>query len=246
MIAPVGRFRRSVYFMADYGQYCPVAKATEVLDQRWSLLIIRELLMGSSHVNDIRRGVPRMSPSLLSRRLRELVRQGMVARSAPDSFTLTAAGEALRPVLEALGNWGAKWRPFDAADCDPRLLMRDVARTLKRDRLPPSRTVLHFELTDAVMPERHWWLKVSPTQADLHEFNPGVEPDLVISTDVLTLARIWRGDVTWEAMRTLGRVRVTGPRELSNQLPHWWGTTPFVTTDSATAGSGGEWDRALA
>lgn len=138
MLAPARRFRRSVYHMADYGQYCPVAKATEVLDQRWSLLIIRELLLGSSHVNDIRRGVPRMSPSLLSRRLRELVRQGTVAQSAPDSFTLTPAGEALRPVLEALGTWGARWRPLDASDCDPRLLMRDVARTINRDRLPPT------------------------------------------------------------------------------------------------------------
>lgn len=96
------------------------------------------------------------------------------------------------------------------------------------------------------MPERHWWLKVSPTQTDLHDFNPGMEPDLVISTDVLTLAKIWRGDVTWEAMRTLGRVRVTGPRELSNQLPIWWGTTPFVTTGPATADSGDERERALA
>src|SRR5690349_8837069 len=125
--------------MPSYGQFCPVAKAMEVLDERWTLLIVRELLLGSTRFNELRRGLPKMSPALLSKRLRALERAGVVARSADEggrsSYALTESGRELQPIVEALGVWGVRWIPeIGQADLDPHLLMWDVRRTVPVDK----------------------------------------------------------------------------------------------------------------
>ena len=138
--------------MAGYGQFCPVAKAMELLDERWTMLVIRELLCGSRHFNALRRGVPRMSPTLLSSRLKTLVRAGIVERydeGRQVTYVLTPAGEELRPIVEALGQWGLRWVPdLGDEDYDPHLLMWDLHRNVDLESVPPGRTVLRFTFSD--------------------------------------------------------------------------------------------------
>src|ERR1700712_1290160 len=130
--------------MSSYGQFCPVAKAMEVLDERWTILVVRELLAGSTRFNELRRGNPRMSPALLSKRLRTLERAGLVRRDlvgAYASYTLTPSGEDLREIVMALGTWGTRWiGELGEADLDPHLLMWDIKRTVPVDEWPRSRT----------------------------------------------------------------------------------------------------------
>ena len=137
---------------ASYHQFCPVAKAMELLDERWTLLVVRELVSGSERFNELRRGLPRMSPTLLSRRLHQLVRAGVVERrvdGADVRYVPTAAGRELRPVLEALGAWGVRWiGELGDADLDPKLLLWDMHRHVDHDAVPPGRTVVRFRLRD--------------------------------------------------------------------------------------------------
>ena len=163
--------------MTTYGQFCPVSKAMELLDERWTMLVIRGLLMGSRHLNDLRRGVPRMSPALLSTRLRTLARAGLVERREAGgriSYTLTEAGEELRPIVVALGEWGTRWVPdLGDADLDPHLLMWDVHRNVDLDAVPPGRTVLDFTFTDVAGKARTWWLVIDPDGVDVRDVDPG-------------------------------------------------------------------------
>jgi len=133
---------------SSYHQFCPVAKAMELLDERWTMLVVRELVSGSERFNDLRRGVPRMSPSLLSKRLQELVRAGVVERKADGAdvrYALTPAGEELRSVVEAVGSWGVRWMgELGERDLDPKLLLWDMHRNIDHDAMPARRTVIRF------------------------------------------------------------------------------------------------------
>lgn len=137
---------------SSYHQFCPVAKAMELLDERWTMLVIRELLLGSRHFNDIRRGVPKMSPSLLSKRLRDLTRAGIVERRDEGRevvYGLTAAGMELAPVVDKLGAWGMRWiGKVGEEDLDPKLLMWDLHRHVDPALVPPGRTVVSFRFND--------------------------------------------------------------------------------------------------
>src|SRR5688572_6075454 len=133
---------------SPYHQYCPVAKAMELLDERWTMLLVRELVLGSEHFNDLRRGLPRMSPTLLSKRLHQLVRAGVLEKRVDGNdvrYVLTPAGQELRPVVEAVGTWGARWiGEIGDEDLDPKLLLWDMHRNVDRAAVPPRRAVLHF------------------------------------------------------------------------------------------------------
>ena len=149
--------------MSTYGQFCPVAKAMELLDERWTLLVVRELLKGSTHFNDLRRGVPKMSPALLSKRLKTLTRAGLVERTDIDgrtSYTLTESGQELAGVVDALGAWGVRWiGNLGDDDRDPHLLMWDIHRNIDVAELPAGRrTVVEINLRGAKPKERRWWL----------------------------------------------------------------------------------------
>jgi DNA-binding HxlR family transcriptional regulator len=218
--------------MTSYGQFCPVAKAMEILDERWTLLVVRELLAGSRHFNDLRRGNPRMSPTLLSKRLRTLERAGLVRRTDEDgrsAYTLTACGEELRPVVETLGAWGVRWiGQLGDEDLDPHLLMWDVRRTLPLGSWPRHRTVLAFRFSDLPARAARWWLCVSGNDVDVCDYDPGFDVTATVTTDLRTMTEVWRGDRSWPHALRAGLVVVDGPTEVSRQVPLWLGQSTLA------------------
>lgn len=218
--------------MPSYGQFCPVAKAMEVLDERWTLLVVRELLEGSTHFNDIRRGVPKMSPALLSKRLRSLERAGVVRRTAMNgrvSYTLTDAGKELNDVVTGLATWGVRWvGELGAEDLDPHLLFWDMRRKVPAQNWPPARTVVAFRLSDVDSKVSRWWLVGRGGEVDVCDYDPGFEEVATVVASLRTLTRIWRGDQTWtEALRS-GAVELTGPTDVRRAVPAWLGQSPMA------------------
>ncbi|WP_404351451.1 helix-turn-helix transcriptional regulator [Phycicoccus jejuensis] len=212
---------------STYGQFCPVAKAMEVLDERWTLLVVRELLCGSTHFNDLRRGVPRMSPTLLSKRLRRLERAGVVERrvvGGRTSYHLTRSGQELRGVVEALGAWGVRWvGDLGQEDLDPHLLMWDLKRTLPLDRWPRERTVVAFTYTDVEPRARRWWVVVDGASVDVCDADPGFEVDAALTTTLRAMTEIWRGDRAWEEAVRGRLVAIDAPADVVRAVPGWVG-----------------------
>ena len=222
----------------SYGQYCAVARSAEVLCERWTPLVVRELLCGSKRFNDLHRGVPRMSTSLLTQRLRHLEDAGIVRRHTVgkvSEYQLTEAGEALRPVVMGLGHWGARWAGGRLRDeeLDVGLLMWDMRRWVHVDQLPESPVVVHFRFTDARPGEQQWWLVMENGQADLCLQDPGRELTLVVESTVRALTEIWVGDSTpAEALRSR-ELRVDGPPREAERLWGWIGTSMFAPARKA-------------
>lgn len=209
----------------SYGQFCPVAKAMELLDERWTLLVIRELMMGSRHFNALRRGVPRMSPALLSKRLHTLVRADVVERRQDGnriSYHLTPAGKELEPIVEALGRWGIRWiGELGDEDLDPHLLLWDIHRNIDMEAVPDGRTVLSFRFTDVTPPARDWWLVITADGVDVCDFDPGYDVRVTLETTLRALTLVWRGDLSWaEALRS-GDMVVHGEPMARRALPRW-------------------------
>ena len=220
--------------MLDYGQFCTVARGAEVLGERWTLLVVRELLCGSSHFNELRRGLPRMSTTLLAARLRTLEEFGVVRRTVSGratAYELTAAGEELRPIVTAIGHWGAEWigSRLQPGHLDVGFLMWDVRRFLRVDRMPRDRrVVVHFRFPDAGERERAWWLVVEAGRAELCRDDPGHELTLVVEASVRALTEVWTGDrVPAEVLRSR-EVRVTGPSRDAEAFWEWLGTSMFA------------------
>ena len=213
--------------MSGYGQFCPVAKAMELLDERWTLLVVRELLLGSRHFNDLRRGVPKMSPALLSKRLKSLARAGVVERAEIDgrtAYSLTPCGQELAEVVNALGAWGVRWiGELGEEDLDPHLLMWDMRRSLPIEAWPRARTTVAFQLDGVAPKTSRWWMVVADGEADVCDFDPGHEVAATVATSLRTLTRIWRGDVGWSHALLDGSVAVSGPSEVRRAIPTWIG-----------------------
>jgi DNA-binding HxlR family transcriptional regulator len=211
--------------MTSYGQFCPVAKAMELLDERWTMLVVRELLAGSSHFNDLRRGNPKMSPALLSKRLRTLERAGLVRREVENGrscYTLTPCGEELRSVVEGLGAWGLRWiGQLGEQDLDPHLLMWDMSRTVPLDQWPRDRTVVSFEFADVPARVSRWWLCVTGDVSDVCDYDPGFDVTATVATNLRTLIEIWRGDRDWARSLKGGLVELSGPG--ARDIPRWLG-----------------------
>ena len=217
---------------ASYGQFCPVAKAMELLDERWTLLVVRELMSGSSHFNELRRGLPRMSPALLSKRLRTLARAGVIERSEDGqqiNYRLSGAGRELEPIVEALVAWGIRWIPeIGDEDLDPHLLMWDIHRNIAVDELPEGRTVLQFEFTDVAESNSHWWIVVTTEGIDVCDADPGFDVRVAVETDLRTLTLVWRGDLTWTAAMRSGELELHGATEARRALPSWLKLSPLA------------------
>jgi DNA-binding HxlR family transcriptional regulator len=224
----------------DYGQFCTVARGAEVLCDRWTPLVIRELLCGSTQFNEIRRGVPRMSPTMLAKRLRTLEEFGVVHRhqSGRDTaYELTAAGEELRPIVMALGHWGARWigSRLRREQLDAGFLMWDVRRFVRLDEFPPGRrVVIHFHFHDARPRERHWWLVVEDQVADLCRDDPGHDLTLEVRSSVRALTEIWTGDTTPAPALDAREIQVVGPSRDAERLWHWLGRSAFADTRRAS------------
>ncbi len=220
-----------------YRQFCPVAMAAEVLCTRWTMVLIRELVAGSTRFNDLRRGVPRMSPTLLSKRLRELEEAGIVHRrrltNEPANFEylLTTAGRDLAPVIESMGLWGQKWIGTEPslANVDPGLLMWDMRRNLDPTPMPARQTVVAFCYTDQPESRRLWWLIVNPgAEVDLCSIDPGFEVDLYVETDLRCMTEIWMGLTTVHAALDGDRIALLGERQLADVMQQWLGLSPFA------------------
>lgn len=225
--------------MERYGQFCPVSLAAEIFARRWTPLIVRELLSGSTRFNDLRRGIPSISATVLSRRLDELVFAGIVERREDERGTrylLTRAGEELRPVVEQLGVWGRRWLPTDYRedDLDPRLLVWDMHRNVRLEEIT-RRTVIELHFPDAAPPHRAYWLIVTPEGAEVCLTHPGGEIDLHLRSDVRTFTRIWMGDISWDSALRSGNLRLTGRAELRRALPGWLKLNPFAAVTPVAA-----------
>lgn len=219
----------------SHGQFCPVARSAEVLCERWTPLVLRELLCGSRRFNDLHRGVPRMSSSLLAQRLRRLEDFGIVHRQARGKvweYGLTPAGEDLRPIIMALGHWGARWigGRLRKNELDAGLLMWDMRRFVRIAEFPPEPVVIHFRLRDARAGEKLWWLVVEQGAADLCRDDPGRDVRLVVDATLRALTEVWAGDRTPQQALQSHDIRVEGPRRDASRLWAWLGTSGFAPT----------------
>ncbi len=219
--------------MTSYGQFCPVAKAMEILDERWTILVVRELIAGSTHFNELRRGNPKMSPALLSRRLRTLERVGVVVRHEEDgkvTYNLTRAGRELEPIVNALGSWGTRWiGQLGDEDYDPHLLMWDMRRNIPIENWPRTRTVVAFEVGGVASDVSRWWLVVNDGEADVCDFDPGFEPAVTVAGSLRALVEVWRADTTWERALASGKLSLDGPSTSRRALPRWIGQSPMIS-----------------
>lgn len=224
--------------MKGYGQFCPIAKASEILAERWTHLIIRELGAGSETFNDLRKGLPLMSPSLLSARLKSLEIAGVVARTESNGrvrYTLTEAGLELKPILLAMGTWGHRWArsKLDKQDLDPSLLMWDIHRTMNAEYFDEGRTVLLFEFSDYAAKFKRWWLVIDDGDVDVCMKDPGHEVDLQVVTTVKSLTAVWMGDIgLGQAIRTK-LLKLSGPARLKRDISIWLGTNYFADVEPA-------------
>jgi DNA-binding HxlR family transcriptional regulator len=229
---------------SGYNQFCPVSMAAEIICSRWTLLVLRELVMGSTRFNALRRGLPSMSPALLSKRLKELEAAGIVTRAAVErepgvlEYRLTEAGRELRPIIESIGVWGHKWVTTEATlkNLDGNLLMWDIRRNINTDPMPSRRTVIQFIFNDRPPSERNYWLIVEPgNEVDLCLLDPGFDVDLYLSTDLRTMTEIWLGYAALGSALEGGRLVLTGSSRLAANLRAWFKLSVFAKVEKKVA-----------
>jgi len=207
-----------------YGQFCPVAVASEIFAERWTPVILRELVLGSRRFNDIQRGVPKISRALLVKRLRELIEHGIV-ESAGGEYRLTLAGQELGEVVVHLGQWGARWTaPVRRDRLDAKLLTWDMRRRIAVDRLPEKRVTVRFDFRG--VPSTHkapktYWLVMERQEVDLCVFEPGFEVDVYVDADLAALSRVWLGEIPMRQAIREGGINLNGERQAVRDFPSW-------------------------
>lgn len=213
-----------------YGQYCPLSMATEILGSRWTLLLLRELLDGSTGFNEIARGVPLMSRSMLSIRLKELEQAGLTMRKASGAgksseYRLTEAGHALGPVVRSIAEWGQEWIDTEPslADIDTDFLMWDVRRNLKLPTDLPAKFVLHFHFPDGPDGKTDHWLVTEGSDIDVCYIDPGHEVDVRIEANVKDFTQVWMGWLSLERALDDRRLFVDGPPRYTRNIASWLG-----------------------
>lgn len=223
----------------SYGQFCPVAMAAEVFCTRWTALVLREVLCGSTRFNDIRRGVPRMSPTLLSKRLKELKKAGIIytrpsQQSSGVDYVLTSAGEDLRPLVMSLGNWGQRWveSSLSLKNLDPSLLMWDMRRHLDPTPLPEKRCTIQFEYPELEIARQRWWLVIDKGMVDLCLVDPGHEIDLAVTGSLRAMTAIWMGLSTVTKEVEAGALDLAGDPVIARSMQIWLGLSPFAKEKS--------------
>ncbi|MGH6944812.1 MAG: winged helix-turn-helix transcriptional regulator [Geminicoccaceae bacterium] len=226
-----------------YGQFCPVAMAAEILCKRWTMLLLREMVAGSTRFNELRKGVARMSPALLSRRLKELEEAGVIehrpSAEGVHEYRLTRAGCDLRAVVEAMGIWGQRWVQSEPSlrNLDPGLLMWDMRRNLDPTPMPERRCVIQFVYPELPASRQSWWLIVDPGQeVDLCSVDPGFDVDLHVVTDLRTMTAIWMGLTTARAEADRGRLQTGGDPKLAGAMQAWLGLSSFAAEKKRAAG----------
>jgi DNA-binding HxlR family transcriptional regulator len=219
--------------MKGYGQFCPLAQSTQLLCERWTLLVVRELIAGSTRFNELRRGVPLMSPTLLSQRLKRLEKAGVLVRkktSEGSTYELTPAGLELRPVVELLGAWGHRWAQssLDAEDLDAGLLMWDMRRTVDAQQFPVGRIVIQFCYPDAPRGAHDWWLISDNGDIELCLHDPGYEVDIFIESSLKTMTAVWIREMPFQQAVGKGDIAVKGDPKLTSKLQDWLCGSPLA------------------
>nr|WP_067287372.1 helix-turn-helix domain-containing protein [Marinobacterium profundum] len=223
--------------MKSYGQFCPLAQATQLLCERWTLLIARELLAGSSRFGELQKGVPLMSPTLLSARLKTMLKSGIIkieGEKGHYDYSLTPAGQELRPIVELLGAWGHRWKrsSLDSADLDAGLLMWDMRRSVDPAVFPTHRIVIEFQYDDAPKGARNWWLVCENNEIDLCLTDNGYEIDNVIKCSLKTMTAVWICEYGFNDAVKRGDIKVMGNPEISKKLQDWLRCSPLAKLGS--------------
>lgn len=219
--------------MRGYGQFCPVAKGAEVFAERWTPLVLRELLCGSTHFNDLHRGVPLMSRTLLSQRLKQLEEIGVVTRkSGPKGpeHHLTQAGKDFAPIVARLGEWGQRWfrSKFSDDELDVKSLVWDMRRTVRPKAFPPGRISVQFDFSDLPASKRTWWLVCDHGEVGICPTDPGFEVNLFVATDLRTMTRVWMGDISVRIALGSGGIELEGSRDFRQRFEQWLGLSGFA------------------
>jgi len=220
---------------ASYGQFCPVAMAAEIFCSRWTALVLRELLCGSTRFNDLRRGLPLMSPTLLSKRLKDLEQVGVIyamptPQAGVNEYKLTEAGEELRHVVMSLGFWGQRWVESSVSlkNLDSSLLMWDMRRNLKPDPLPPRRCTISFQYPELEPGKRSWWLVVDRGAVDLCNADPGFNVDLFVRSSLRSMTAVWMGVTTVHKEVADGTIELIGDKTIAKSMQDWLGCSVFA------------------
>jgi DNA-binding HxlR family transcriptional regulator len=218
-----------------YGQFCPVSMASEVLCSRWTTLVVRELLCGSTRFNDLRRGLPKMSPALLSKRLKDLERAGVVDVSRKPNgsveYHLSEAGEELRPLIMGLGLWAQRWMEsrLSLKNLDPSLLMWDMRRSLNLGHLPRRRCTIQFLYPELPAAQKSWWLVVEEGTVDLCNFDPGHELDLLVKGSLRSMTAIWMGLTSIKTETETRQLELQGDPAIARSMQQWLGLSAFAS-----------------
>ena len=231
--------------MRSYGQYCPIARATEILGERWTPIILRNLLLGATTFNQIADGAPGISRTLLAYRLRDLERAGVVevtplARGHGSSYGLTPAGRDLHGVMLAMGTWGERWLELAPQHLDPGVVLDSWCRWyLDTDRLPSHRVVVRFDFPELTRKAAQLWIIFDGERSEVCRTNPGYSEDLVVRAGSRALADWHLGRIEWlDAIRS-GDLEVTGPPRLARALPTWNRRSGWAHLDIVREGGAG-------
>jgi DNA-binding HxlR family transcriptional regulator len=212
----------------EYSQFCPLSKTAEVLGEKWTLLIVRELVLGATRFSQIQRGIPRMSPTVLNTRLAELEERGVIVRKRiPEQkgfeYRLTECGRELLPLLLHMSEWGMRWARSSIRDeeLDVELLMGDIRRRIDTGKLPDGQTVLKFNYTD-LEDFAEWWVKINDRKIELCLEDPGYEVDVFFTTDLKTMTEVWMGDLPLKKAQADRRLKIVGSSVLLRNLTSWF------------------------
>jgi DNA-binding HxlR family transcriptional regulator len=214
-----------------YGQFCPIARSSELLAERWTPIIVRNLLNGCRTFNEIRQGAPGISTALLAQRLETLERHGVLVRVAKQhgrgaTYELTEMGRALRPVCDALGQWGARWLEMEPRHMDPAYILWATLKLVDVDRIPDGTTTVRFRLSD--QPTNDYWMLLRKPQPELCTRASGYLEDLVCPTDSRTLVDLHLRRTTYAAVLRSGRLTLEGVSPLARRFRTWFKTSPFA------------------
>jgi len=209
-----------------YGMYCPVALATEILGERWSILVVMVVIDGVTRFNEMLRALPRISPSVLSQRLRSLEDAGVIVKQngpgGGHEYQLTEAGRELEPIVMNLGAWGQRWaRDLALDDLDPLSLAWSIHLRLNTDAMPTGRTVVEFEFSGVPADCSRFWIVTRDGVVDMCVKHPGFDVDLCVISDLRRFVEAWRGFRSLRAELAAGRIRLEGPRDLQRAFPNW-------------------------
>jgi DNA-binding HxlR family transcriptional regulator len=215
----------------DYGQFCPIARSSELLAERWTPIIVRNLLNGCRTFNEIRQGAPGISTALLAQRLGVLERSGVLVRVVKPqgrgaTYELTEMGQALRPVCDALGHWGARWLEIEPRHLDPAYILWATLKLVDVERIPDGTTTVRFRLTDAASSD--YWMLLRRPQPELCQRSSGHLEDLVCQTDSPTLVDLHLRRTTYTAALRSGRMTLEGSPPLTKKFRTWFNTSPFA------------------